>query len=128
LIKAIGHGSELPAVVAAFASYGRTLADLASDGVSHRDVKPDNLFRLDVSWVIGDFGLVDYPGKPAVTTPGRRLGPLFFMAPEMLANPDTADGNLADVYSLAKSLWAVATENRYAPGGQIEPGRFSRRP
>jgi Protein kinase domain len=119
LVKALGGGSELPAVVAAFASYARTLAELASEGASHRDIKPDNLFRLDDAWVLGDFGLVDYPGKRTITAPGRRLGPLFFMAPEMLATPDTADGSLADVYALAKSLWAVATENRYPPGGQI---------
>jgi hypothetical protein len=119
LVRAIGQDSELPAMVAAFAMYARTLADLAEEGISHRDIKPENLFRLTDAWVIGDFGLVDYPGKPAVTSPNRRLGPVFFIAPEMLADPDSADGNPADVFSLAKSLWAVATGNRYAPGGQI---------
>lgn len=119
LLEAMGQGSELLTVVDAFASFARTLADLAEDGVSHRDIKPDNLFRLDESWVLGDFGLADFPGKETVTKPGRRLGPMFFIAPEMLSDSDTANGNLADVYSLAKSLWAVATDNRYPPGGQI---------
>ena len=119
LADAIDSDSELDVVVAAFASYAATLAALATRGISHRDIKPDNLFRLGDEWVVGDFGLVDYPGKPAVTAPGRRLGPLFFIAPEMLRKPDSSDGSLADVFSLAKSLWAVATGQRYPPEGQI---------
>jgi serine/threonine protein kinase len=111
--------SELPTIVAAFAEYARTSADLANEGISHRDIMPDDLFRLGNSWLIGDFGLVDYPGKPAVTAPGRRLGAVFFIAPEMLDDPDSAEGSCADVFSMAKTLWAVATGNRYAPGGQI---------
>ena len=119
LAEAIGSDSELDVIVAAFASYSATLAALALRGISHRDIKPDNLFRLGEEWVVGDFGLVDYPGKPAVTAPGRRLGPLFFIAPEMLREPDSSDGSLADVFSLAKALWAVATGQRYPPEGQI---------
>ena len=119
LTDAIASDSELDVMVAAFASYGATLAALTLRGISHRDIKPENLFRLGKEWVVGDFGLVDYPGKPAVTAPGRRLGPLFFIAPEMLREPDSSDGSLADVFSLAKSLWAVATGQRYPPEGQI---------
>jgi serine/threonine protein kinase len=46
-----------------FATRKTGLADLAEEGISHRDVKPENLFRLDDAWVIGAFGLVDYPGN-----------------------------------------------------------------
>jgi len=119
LTDAISPDIELHEVVSVFASYAATLAALADRGISHRDIKPDNLFRLDNEWVIGDFGLVDYPGKSAITVPGRKLGPLFFIAPEMLREPDSSDGILADVLSLAKTLWVIATSQTYPPEGQI---------
>jgi hypothetical protein len=116
---ALGTDPELATVVAAVHEYAQTFADLASKGFHHRDVKPENLFRLGGAWVVGDFGLVDYPGKIDITAPGRKLGPLFYRAPEMLRNPDTADPGPADVYSLAKTLWALAAGQNFPPDGQI---------
>jgi serine/threonine protein kinase len=106
----------LPHVVEAVGHIARTLADLAAEGVLHRDIKPENLFKLDGEWVIGDFGLVKYPEQEAVTRHGQRLGPSYFMAPEMRRNADTADAELADVYSLAKTLWAIAARSDPPPG------------
>ncbi len=37
----------------------------------------------------------------------------------MLREPDVADAGPADVYSLAKTLWALASGQRYPPEGQI---------
>ncbi len=95
---------ELPRIVEAVERIARTLTSLAAEGVSHQDIKPANLFRLNGEWVVGDFGLVKYPEQEAVTRQGRALGPYYFMAPEMRRNADTADAELADVYSLAKTL------------------------
>ncbi len=106
-------------VVDAIHEYALTLAGLAAKGIGHRDLKPDNLFRHEGRWVIGDFGLVTYPGKEPITAGERRLGPLYFIAPEMLREPDVADAGPADVYSLAKTLWALASGQRYPPEGQI---------
>jgi hypothetical protein len=39
----------------------------------------------------------------------------------MLRNPDTADPGPADVYSLAKTLWALAAGQNFPPDGQIMP-------
>lgn len=36
----------------------------------------------------------------------------------MLANPDNADPGPADVFSLAKTLWVLATNQRYPPQGE----------
>jgi serine/threonine protein kinase len=69
-------------VVTALAGIASTLEALAAEGVAHRDIKPDNLFRLGDRWVIGDFGLVSYPEKDPRTEHGRRLGPIDFMAPK----------------------------------------------
>ena len=107
-------------VVEAVASFAETLADLGTMGVSHRDIKPDNLFLHDGRWKVGDWGLVSYPDKAALTLPGRKLGPTWFIAPEMLLDPEHADGRQADVYSLAKTLWVLSAGQRYpATGGTL---------
>jgi len=104
-------------VVAALAAIAQTLASLAEQEISHRDLKPDNLFHLNGVWSVGDFGLVKYPAGEPLTRHGRRLGPIDYMAPEMRESPDTADGELADVYSIAKTLWVLlAGSNLPFPG------------
>jgi hypothetical protein len=103
----------------AMATIAETLDRLATThGISHRDVKPSNLFWWDNRWVVGDFGLADYPDKEALTPAGRKLGPLHFMAPEMLSDALAANGTSADVYSLAKTLWVLATGQTYPPPGE----------
>jgi serine/threonine protein kinase len=81
-------GAPLVTVVEAVASFAETLADLGTMGVSHRDVKPDNLFLHDDCWKVGGWGLVSYPDKDSLTRPGRKLGPTWFIAPEMLADSE----------------------------------------
>lgn len=107
----------LAEVVRAGLAFAATLADLAAEDVSHRDIKPDNLFRHQDGWKVGDWGLVSYPNKEALTEDGRKLGPTWFLAPEMLSNPQHADGRPADVYSLAKSLWVLAAGQNFPPTG-----------
>ncbi|MFL5867143.1 MAG: protein kinase domain-containing protein [Thermoleophilaceae bacterium] len=119
LVDALGPSPSLVAVVEAVHQFARTLSGLSAEGVFHRDIKPDNLFRYGGRWALGDFGLVTYPEKEAITVGNRRLGPLYFIAPEMLRHPATADPAPADVYSLAKTLWVLATGQRYPPEGQV---------
>jgi len=69
--------------------------------------KPDNLFFLDGKYVLGDFGLVDFPEKNHVTQRGEEIGPKWTIAPEMRRNPENAQGGPADIYSLAKTLWIL---------------------
>jgi serine/threonine protein kinase len=66
---------------------------------------------------------VKYPEQELVTRQGRPLGPYYFMAPEMRRDADTADGELADVYSLAKTLWAVAASRPDPPPGELRTDR-----
>ncbi|HCU97632.1 MAG TPA: hypothetical protein DHU96_34945 [Actinobacteria bacterium] len=128
LLKALGEAPELPVVVDAIGHIAHTLARLAAEGVEgHRDIKPENLFRLNDQWVIGDFGLVKYPEQRTGTKQGRALGPSDFMAPEMRHDADTAKAQPADVYSLAKTLWAVAAGRRYPPPGELRGDRHALR-
>jgi serine/threonine protein kinase len=120
LRDAIGMYQTLTTVVDAINSISKTLSKLVLEfQVSHRDIKPDNLYSLDNQWMIGDFGLVDFPGKEALTADGAKLGPMYYIAPEMLADAATADGFAADVYSLAKTLWVLATGQHYPLAGEL---------
>jgi serine/threonine protein kinase len=90
--------------VAAIEETAGGLARLHARHVTHRDIKPDNLFRYQGRWVIGDFGLVhaDDEDEEPITEASAVPGPRFFMADEMVTSAATADGAPADVYSLAK--------------------------
>ncbi len=68
--------------------------------------------------MVGDFGLVDFPGKESLTGHHKKLGPMFYLAPEMLNEPHSSDGRPADVYSFAKSLWVLATGQNYPIPGE----------
>src|SRR5207245_8454163 len=81
LRSALGDAPLLRTVVGAVTSIGRTLARLAEERMFHRDIKPANLYRLGGEWVIGDFGLVEYPDKEALTATDRRFGPIYFVPP-----------------------------------------------
>jgi hypothetical protein len=108
----------LEEIVRAIRTIATTLADLhSSHGVSHRDIKPDNLYVYEGRYVVGDFGLVSAPELEDLTEPDRPLGPRFFMAYEMMRDPTTADAHLADVYSLAKTLWVFAVGQNFPPPG-----------
>lgn len=123
ILEALGATPELSQAVQAVEHIARTLADLVAEGVSHRDIKPDNLFQLNGEWAVGDFGLVKYPEHESATRHGRPLGPYYFMAPEMRQNADTANAELADVYSLAKTLWAIAAGRADPPPGELRRDR-----
>jgi serine/threonine protein kinase len=112
------RGRTVSEVVAAISEIAETLARLHAEGISHRDIKPSNLYSYENRWVLGDFGLVDFPDKDAITTTGERLGPWNYIAPEMLVGGKDADGGKADVHSLAKTLWVLATEQRSPPPGE----------
>lgn len=96
-----------------------TLILLHEKGYSHRDIKPDNIFYYNNRYFLGDFGLVDIPDNPNdLTKNGDRIGAKYTIAPEMFRNSKTADGSKADVYSLAKTLWMLLTEDYKGFDGQ----------
>ena len=117
------EGQPLEAVVAALAEIAGTLARLAAEhGVAHRDIKPNNLYELNGSWLVGDFGLIAVPNVEELTRTGRPLGPAHYTAYEMIRDPSSADPFRADVYSLGKTLWVLATEQTFPPEGHQVAG------
>jgi len=116
-------GKPLPEVVAAVAAIAETLARLQREfNIAHRDIKPGNLYELNGSWLIGDFGLVALPDAESLTAEGRQVGPAHYTAYEMILNPTTADPHPADVYSLGKTLWVLATGQTWPPEGHQPAG------
>jgi serine/threonine protein kinase len=107
----------LDVVVEAIAEIAATLARLAERKVGHRDLKPGNLYRLGDGWLVGDFGLVAAPDLDELTREGKAIGPAHFTAYEMIRDPVNADPLPADVYALAKTLWALATRQSWPPSG-----------
>lgn len=98
-----------------------TLRELHKRDVSHRDLKPANLLFYNSRFSIADFGLVDYPNKKDVSFKNEEIGAKWTMAPEMRRESSKANGLKADVYSLAKTLWIILTENPKGFDGQYTP-------
>lgn len=96
--------------VEATAQLAQSLETLHEKGITHRDIKPDNIFRYHERYCFGDFGLCEFPdGEEVYTRTDKQLGAFNTIAPEMYTNPQGKDGKKADVYSLAKTLWILLT-------------------
>ncbi|RIQ54395.1 hypothetical protein D0844_08315 [Bordetella avium] len=117
VLKSLTWREMLPA----FVELADGLVELHRAGVAHRDIKPENLFRFDGGYRFGDFGIAAFPGRAGITKEDEPIGPATFMAPEMEANSGVADCFLADVYSLAKTIWALLTREKFAFPGQYRP-------
>ena len=106
------HCKTIDIIVDGILQVAETLKELHEKGLSHRDIKPDNLLYYNGRWVLCDFGLVDIPNNPHnLTKKSKRVGAIKTIAPEMSRNAKDADGKKADVYSLAKTLWMLLTNN-----------------
>jgi serine/threonine protein kinase len=113
------QAERLSSAVSVVSSIANTLSMLHGQMKFHRDIKPDNILMLNGEPKLGDFGLVDFPGKSQITDRMEILGPRFYIAPEMLIDAEDVDGGPADVYSLAKTLWVLGTGYSYPiPGEQ----------
>jgi serine/threonine protein kinase len=113
-------GNKLVASVNAIHQIALTLVEIHARNAAHRDIKPENLFIYSNRAVLGDFGLVTYPGKEPITESGERLGPIHYVGPELIGNTDESrDCRPGDVYALAKTLWVLATGQRYPLPGNL---------
>lgn len=68
---------------------------------------------------MGDFGIASFPDKVARTNTKGKLGPAYFIAPEMIFDPKRVNGGSADVYSLAKTLWVLLCGQKYPLPGEL---------
>jgi eukaryotic-like serine/threonine-protein kinase len=101
-------GGPLPIneVVGILGDVAKALAYAQSEGVVHRDIKPDNILLSGGAATVADFGIAkalssarrSEPGE-ALTSLGMSLGTPAYMAPEQVAGDPNVD-NRADIYSL----------------------------
>ena len=112
-------------VVSALAELADGLADLHDSQVAHRDIKPENLFFFEHSFRYGDFGIAKFPDNSGLTTTTEPMGPLGYMADEMMRDSASSDPFKADVLSLAKTLWVLLTNQPHPFLGQYSRrGRY----
>ncbi|MHC5058515.1 MAG: serine/threonine-protein kinase [Planctomycetota bacterium] len=96
-------------VIEIMASVARALAYAHSEGLIHRDVKPDNiLIRSDGVVKLCDLGLAREQADIGFTMIGAKLGTPKYMSPEQVEGVKTIDGR-ADVYSLGATAYHLLT-------------------
>ena len=78
-------------------------------GVIHRDIKPSNIMVTDTGLIkVTDFGIARLAEDEApITQVGRKVGTLFYMAPELLKEGKLSPA--ADLYSLGVTLFQLLT-------------------
>lgn len=111
-----------------------SIQQLHEIGVYHRDIKPDNIFKVNGIWKLGDLGLVDYRDEDKnIDTINERIGPFGWHSPETMNKWLTEeresefkfDCNLdhqSDIYQLGMVFWFIFQGN--APIGQVRTDDF----
>ena len=85
------------------------VATAASRGVTHRDIKPQNLLlTVDGTVKLTDFGLARSHESKDITVTGFFVGTPFYVAPEQVENSRRVDTR-ADVYSLGCVFFELLT-------------------
>lgn len=84
---------------------------LHKNGITHRDIRPDNIIITPKGRVkIIDFGLCKKGENKNYTIVGETLGNEFYSPPEQLENAVAVDNPTADVYSLAQTFYFLITK------------------
>jgi eukaryotic-like serine/threonine-protein kinase len=90
------------------AQIGGVLELARANGIVHRDIKPQNLFRTeDGVWKVLDFGIAVLADSSGTLTRGAAIGTPAYMAPEQ-ARGEGVD-HRADVYGLAAVIYRCIT-------------------
>lgn len=85
------------------------LAYAHAQGIIHRDIKPANLLLTKAGKVkLGDFGLASVVTGTKLTSAGRTLGTLHYMAPEQIRGTPPLS-NRTDLYALGCSMFEMLT-------------------
>jgi serine/threonine protein kinase/tetratricopeptide (TPR) repeat protein len=107
----LSHG-ELPVaeVISILRDVAKALSYAHGKGVTHRDIKPDNVLLAGTSAVITDFGvakaLTDSTTDGQLTSVGVALGTPAYMAPEQAA-ADPATDLRADIYAVGAMAYEL---------------------
>jgi serine/threonine-protein kinase len=98
----------VPAAITLIGQIASGLSALHDAGFVHRDVKPANvLLEADGAAALGDLGLARGRGDTMLTLPGRAIGTLDYLAPELVRG--VAASASTDVYALGCVAFAALT-------------------
>ncbi|MQY38258.1 Serine/threonine-protein kinase PknD [Streptomyces sp. RB17] len=125
LAKAVAEHGPLPpeTCLGLFAALAEGLAAVHAHGVTHRDLKPQNVILAAQGPQLIDFGIARGAGQTALTDAGFVPGTPGFTAPEVLLRNEV--GPSADVFALGATLAYAATGR--APFGSGDPNGVSYR-
>ncbi|CAL9527522.1 Serine_threonine-protein kinase PknD [Streptomyces sp. enrichment culture] len=109
LAKAVAARGALPAETcrALFAALAEGLAAVHAHGVTHRDLKPQNVILAAQGPQLIDFGIARAAGQAVLTEAGFSAGTPGFTAPEVLLHNQV--GPAADVFALGATIAYAAT-------------------
>lgn len=107
LLKRVGPLSP-PRAVAIVRQIAAALDAAHANGVTHRDVKPENILVTprDFAYLV-DFGIARAAADPGLTQTGTTMGTYDYMAPERFSGDEVT--HRADIYSLACVLTECLT-------------------
>jgi len=99
-------------VVAMMKSLLKTICELESNKIVHRDIKPDNIV-VDAQggfWLL-DFGIARDLDDVSLTLTGEKMGPLSpgYAAPEQVMNFKRQIDSRADLFSLGVTAYELLT-------------------
>ena len=94
---------------------------LHSNDITHRDIKPDNILIVNKKPVFSDFGLAHFPKKKKISALNEQIGPKWTIAPEMKRISSTSEYKKADIYSFAKTIWMIISQQWFGFEGQYIP-------
>ncbi len=101
----------IPWAITQVVSAARGLHHAHLQNVIHRDIKPANILfdRNERTVKIADFGLAVDLAVTRLTTEGKVLGTVAYMAPEQIRGRHEEIGAKTDVYSLGVTLFEMVT-------------------
>jgi serine/threonine-protein kinase len=108
-----------PRAVAIVRQVGSALDAAHAAGVTHRDVKPENiLVSADDFAYLVDFGIASATTDEKLTQLGNTVGTLYYMAPERFSDAEEVTYR-ADIYALACVLYECLTGSPPYRGDQL---------
>ncbi|MBX9640492.1 MAG: protein kinase, partial [Mycobacteriaceae bacterium] len=107
-----------PRAVAIIRQIGAALDAARAAGVTHRDVKPENiLLSADDFAYLVDFGIASAGSDEKLTQIGSTVGTLYYMAPERFGEAEVT--YRADIYALACVLYECLAGSPPFRGDQL---------